>query len=267
MDRVDVGGLSVAYERVGSGPALVLVHGYVADGPTTWRHQLDVLSDQFTVVAWDAPGAGGSTDPPEGFGIRGYADCLAGFIGELGLGPAHVGGLSFGGAVALSLSGRHPALTRTLTLAAAYAGWFGSLPTEAAEARLREALRLSELPAEQLVATLLPTMFGPTVSPTDVECFRDALAASHPSGLRAMARAAAEDQRDVLPRIAAPTLIVWGDGDERAPRPVAEALHAAIVGSRLVVLPGVGHVCNIEAADRFNLELRGFLREEDDAVR
>jgi pimeloyl-ACP methyl ester carboxylesterase len=103
MDVVEVDGLQIAYERVGSGPALVHVHGYVGDGPTTWRPQLDGLSDEFTVVAWDAPGVGRSTDPPERFGTDGYADCLAGFLERLRLDTAYVAGLSFGGIVALAL--------------------------------------------------------------------------------------------------------------------------------------------------------------------
>ena len=73
MDSVEVGGLRIAYERAGTGPPLVLLHGYVGDGPTLWRPQLDTLSDDFTVIAWDAPGAGASSDPPESFGIAGYA--------------------------------------------------------------------------------------------------------------------------------------------------------------------------------------------------
>jgi pimeloyl-ACP methyl ester carboxylesterase len=97
MDMVEVDGVQIAYERVGSGPALVLLHGYVGDGPTTWRRQLDELSDEFTVVAWDAPGAGRSTDPPERFGLDGYADCLAGSLERFGLDTACVAGLSFGG--------------------------------------------------------------------------------------------------------------------------------------------------------------------------
>ena len=108
MDVVDVDGLDVGFERVGTGPPLVLLHGYVGDGPTTWRAQLEGLADDFTVVAWDAPGAGRSSDPPEDFGMAGYADCLAGFIARLGLGRPHVAGLSFGGALALELSRRHP---------------------------------------------------------------------------------------------------------------------------------------------------------------
>jgi pimeloyl-ACP methyl ester carboxylesterase len=64
-------GLRIAFERAGGGPPLVLLHGYVGDGPTTWRRQIDDLSDEFTVVAWDAPGVGRSSDPPESFGLAG----------------------------------------------------------------------------------------------------------------------------------------------------------------------------------------------------
>ena len=129
MEMVEVDGLQIAYERAGSGPALVLLHGYVGDGPTTWRRQLDGLCDEFTVIAWDAPGAGRSTDPPERFGLDGYADCLAGFLEKLGLDTACVAGLSFGGILALALQRRH-SVSSALILASAYAGWAGSLPPE-----------------------------------------------------------------------------------------------------------------------------------------
>ena len=71
---------------------------------------------------------------------------------------------------------------------------------------------------------------------------------------------AAADLRDVLPRIAVPTLLIYGDEDRRAPLDVAHGLHASIPGSRLVVLRGVGHVSSVEAPERFNSELRVFLR-------
>jgi pimeloyl-ACP methyl ester carboxylesterase len=141
MEMVE--GLQIAYERVGSGPALVLLHGYVGDGPTTWRRQLDELSDDFTVIAWDAPGAGRSTDPPERFGLDGHADCLAGFLDKLGLDSACVAGLSFGGILALALQRRHAAISRALILASAYGGWAGSLPPEVAGQRVRQALALA----------------------------------------------------------------------------------------------------------------------------
>ena len=261
MDMVEVDGLQIAYERVGRGPALVLLHGYVGDGPTTWRRQLDGLCDEFTVVAWDAPGAGRSSDPPERFGLDGYADCLAGFLGKLGLDTACVVGLSFGGIVALALQRRHAASSSALVLASAYAGWAGSLPPEVGEQRLRQALALADGSPDSFVAALLPTIFSKAMQRETVDDFRRSMRAFHPRGFRAMARASAEDVRDVLPHIEVPTLLVYGNRDVRAPLTVAEALQAAISGSRLVVLPDAGHVCNVEAPDEFNLAVRTFLHD------
>lgn len=261
METVDVNGLRIAYERVGGGPPPVLLHGYVGDGLSTWRGQLDALSDEFTVVAWDAPGAGRSADPPESFGMAGYADCLAAFVERLGLRDPHVVGLSFGGALSLALCHRHPSLPATLVLASAYAGWAGSLPAEAAEQRLKQALVLADLSADEFVRTLLPTMFSTATPRESVEAFGDALRAFHPVGFRAMARASAEDLRNALPHIDVPTLLIYGDEDVRAPLTVAEHLEAAISDTALIVLPDVGHVCNIEAPDAFNRAVRHFLHD------
>jgi pimeloyl-ACP methyl ester carboxylesterase len=258
VDVVEVGGLRIAYERVGSGPALVLLHGYVGDGAATWRRQLDGLSEEFTVVAWDAPGAGRSSDPPEGFGLDGYADCLAGFLQALGLGDACLAGLSFGSIVALAHQRRHAA--SALVLASAYAGWAGSLPAEVAEQRLRQALALAEATPEVFVDTLLPTMFHKPIPREAMDEFRISMRAFHPRGFEAMARASAEDVRDVLPRIEVPTLLLYGERDVRAPLSVADQLQSAIRTAELVVLPGVGHVCNVEAPDEFNEAVRTFLR-------
>jgi pimeloyl-ACP methyl ester carboxylesterase len=261
MDTVEVEGLRIAYERAGAGPAVVLLHGYVADGPTTWRPQLDGLSDEFTLVAWDAPGTGGSSDPPEGFGTAGYADCLAGFIDTLRLDHPTVLGLSFGGILALALHDRHPTVAATLVLTSAYAGWGGSLPADVADARLRQALLLADLSPPEFVDTLLPTMFSPATAPDTVAAFDASMREFHPAGFRAMARASAENLRHALPRVDIPTLLVYGDKDVRAGPSVARDLQAAIGGARLVVLPGVGHVCNVEAPDEFNDVLRTFLHD------
>lgn len=267
--RVDVDGLTISYERAGSGPPIVLLHGYVGDGPSVWRPQIEGLSAEYTVVAWDAPGAGGSSDPPEAFGIDGYADCLARFIETVSLAPTHVVGLSFGGTLAIALQRRHAHLTSSLVLASAYAGWRGSLPANVAEARLEQAMRLSSMPAGAFVDKLLPTMFAAPVAPDDLAAYRGAMSAFHPAGFRAMAIASAEDVRDVLPAIDVPTLLIYGERDERAPMTVADALHAAIRHSELVVLAGAGHVCNLEMPERFNDVVRAFLgrvgtRGEDD---
>ena len=262
MELAEVDGLRIAYERAGSGPALVLLHGYVGDGPTTWRAQLDGLSDACTVIAWDAPGTGRSDDPPERFGLDGYAECLARFMAALRIDAACIAGLSFGGIVALALRRRHAARTSRLILASAYAGWAGSLAPEVADERLRQAVRLADGTAGAFVEALLPTMFSAEVPRQTRDAFRESMQAFRPVGFRAMARASAEDVRDVLPHIDVPTRLIYGDRDARAPLTVARSLHAAIPGSELVVLSGVGHVCNVEAPAEFNAAVRSFLDTE-----
>ncbi len=258
---MDVEGLRIAYERVGAGPAVVLLHGYVSDGATTWRRQLAALSGEFTVVAWDAPGTGGSSDPPESFGMAGYSDCLAGLIAGLGLERPFLVGLSFGGSLAIDFARRYPDIPSGLVLASAYAGWAGSLPTDVADKRLRQALTLAEVTPEQFRATLLPTMFTDGTASAVLDDFGASMLAFHPAGFRAMALASAADLRDALSQVRVPTLLVYGDNDVRAPLEVAHRLHAEIRGSTLVVLPGVGHVCNVEAPDEFNTVVREFLRD------
>ncbi|HEX2809418.1 MAG TPA: alpha/beta hydrolase [Kineosporiaceae bacterium] len=98
MDVVTACGLKITYRRAGSGDALVLLHGGFGFDSRAWQPQFNELADEFTVVAWDAPGCGGSEDPPGSFRIADYADCLAGFLTALGLRRPHVLGISFGGA-------------------------------------------------------------------------------------------------------------------------------------------------------------------------
>ena len=263
MDHVTIDGLTLAYRTAGAGRPLVLLHGAISDG-REWRPQMEDLSDAFLVVAWDAPGCGGSSDPPETFRLGDYADCLAGFIRALELDRPHVLGLSFGAGLALALYGRQPSLPASLVLASAYAGWGGSLPPEEVQQRLRGVLRQTEKPAAELVAKFLPTLFAGAVSDQTVEEISTIMSEFHPAGARVMARSFAEaDLRHVLPHVEVPTLLLHGERDERAPRAVADALHAGIRGSRLVVIPDAGHQINMEAPARFNSEVRAFLRSVD----
>lgn len=261
VHSVHIGGLRIAFERAGRGSPVVLVHGYVGDGPSTWRPQLDALADDFDVIAIDLPGAGASDDPPESFGMSGFADVLAGFITALGLTGPHLVGLSFGGATLIEFSRRHQSLARTFTLVGAYAGWAGSLPPDEVQFRLDQALELSRLSPNELVEALGPTMFTPD-APADVtRGFADSLARFHPDGLRAMALAVTEDLTDALASIHLPTLLVYGEHDTRAPAGVADKLHNAIPGSELIKLPDAGHVCNVDASERFNAHLRRFIHD------
>jgi pimeloyl-ACP methyl ester carboxylesterase len=264
MDHVSIDGLKIAYRAAGSGRPLVLLHGGLSDG-REWRRQIDALSDRYLVVAWDAPGCGASSDPPESFRLGDYADSLAGLIRALDLDRPHVAGLSFGAGLALAFYERHPTIPASLMLASAYAGWAGSLPPDEVQQRLEGALRDADRPPAEVVAAFRPTLFASEVPRETLDEISSIMLGFHPAGARAMARAfAGADLRHVLPTIRVPTLLLYGEEDARAPKPVSEALHEAIPGSRLVTIPGVGHQHNLEAPQRFNDEVRAFLRSVDE---
>ncbi len=258
--RVDVDGLEISYERAGSGPPVLLAHGFVGDARSTWSSQIEELADEFTVIAWDAPGSGRSADPPAAFGMDEYADCVAGFLRTLQLDRAHLVGLSFGGALVLATFRRHRRLVSSLTLVSGYAGWVGSLGTEEADRRLARSLEASGLEPDGFVAALAPSMFSRSAHGALVDRFLDSVREFRPTGFRAMARASHEDQRGVLAEIDVPTLLLYADHDVRAPVEVGEALHAVVRGSELIVLDGPGHASPVEAPELVNRELRRFLR-------
>ena len=259
MDEIDIGGLRIAFERKGEGVPLVLLHGGLSDS-RMWRRQLDELSDEFTVVAWDAPGCGSSADPPETFRLPDFADCLAAFIEEIGLVKPHILGLSFGAGLALEFYHRYPTIPRSLILASAYAGWSGSLPPDMVEQRLQQGIQQSELPPERVVEMWVPTLFVKSVSAEVIEKTAVIMSEFHPVGMRTMLLSFAEaDLRDMLPTIKVPTLLLHGEADQRSPLNVVENLHAKIPTSRLVIIPAVGHEISLEAPEAFNAEVRSFL--------
>ena len=254
-------GLEIAYERAGSGPPLVLAHGATSDG-RIWEPQLEALADEFTVIAWDEPGAGGSSDLPDDFALTDYADCLAAVIEAAGVAPAHVGGLSWGGTVVLELYRRRPELIQSLILIDTYAGWKGSLPKEEVRARvahLREALASQG----QDFDPTLPGLFAGDPPARYVPLLEAMGRAVRPASMRRELSLMAEtDQSELLPHVAVPTLLVWGELDARSPLYVARQFEAAIPDTRLVVIPNCGHVSNLEAPDQVNQALREFCRSQ-----
>ncbi len=259
MEVVRAYGLDIAYERVGEGPPLVFVHGGAEDS-RMWRPQLDALADEFTVVAWDEPGAGRSSDVPADFGLADYADCLAALIEALALGPAHLAGLSWGGTLVLELYRRHPGRVATLILIDTYAGWKGSLPKEEVQARVAGVRQMLAAPAEEFDPTP-PGLFAGDPPADFVSLLEEIAAAVRPDTLRTQLSLMAEaDQRDLLPRIAVPTLLIWGELDARSPLDIARQFEQAIPDTTLHVIPGAGHVSNLEAPEQFNAAVREFCR-------
>jgi pimeloyl-ACP methyl ester carboxylesterase len=260
LGTASVGGRVIAYRRAGNGPPLVLLHSALSDG-REWRPQLEDLADEFTVIAWDAPGCGGSDDPPGDFRLPDYADAVAGLVGALGVERPHLVGLSFGAGLAIAVYDRHPNLARSLVLASAYAGWAGSLPRDVVAERLRRTLADAERPPREWIPSYLSGFFAGPVPQESIDEVITIMGDVRPAGIKPMVRAFAEaDLRPVLDRISVPTLLLHGELDARAPLAVAENLHVRAARSQLVVLTGVGHVSNIEAPVIFNAEVRRFLR-------
>jgi len=259
LARTTIEGQSIAYRRAGQGPALVLLHGFTLDS-RIWAHQLEHLSDQLTVVAWDAPGAGASTDPGEPFSMADWTRLLAGFLDAVGVERAHILGMSWGGVLAQEFYRAYAQRSASLILVATYAGWRGSLPSAVCSERLAAAVRGASLPLEEFVS---PWVQG-LVSASAPQHVRDELstivAGVHPLGFRLMAQTLADtDTTDLLSRIHVPTLLLWGSDDRRSPLSIGEQLREGIPSSEFIVIPNAGHVPNMEQAPAFDAEVRRFL--------
>jgi pimeloyl-ACP methyl ester carboxylesterase len=259
VEVVRANGLEIAYERVGEGPPLVFVHGAAVDN-RMWQPQLAALANDFTVVAWDEPGAGRSSNVPADFTLPDYANCLAALIEGLGLGPAHVAGLSWGGAVVQELYRQRPTLVATLILADTYAGWKGSLPEEEVRARVQGVRQMLEAPAAEFDPTP-PGLFAGDPPAEFLPLLEQMAADVRPESLGVQLSVMAQtDQRDLLPRIAVPTLLIWGELDARSPLIVARQFEEAIPDTKLVIIPDCGHVSNLEQPELFNRAVREFCR-------
>ena len=199
MNTIEVNGLHIGYQRAGEGPSLVLLHGFIQDS-RYWRPQIEDLSRDFTVIAWDTPGCGQSSDPPESFGMAEYADTLAEFLDALGVGAAHVVGLSWGGTLAQCFYGRHPGGVRSLVLADTYAGWQGSLSIEVVEERIARCQRDSELPADEWVPGWIPELLTAGAPEKLGREVISIMSDFHPAGYRIMTQVLADTDTPSLGR-------------------------------------------------------------------
>jgi pimeloyl-ACP methyl ester carboxylesterase len=251
-----VDGLDVAHVRRGIGPPLVLVHG-AAEDHRSWRFQLDELAEVATVIAWDEPGCGSSSDPPEDVGLAGLGLALAALVETVG--RAHVLGFSWGGTLVLELWRQRADLVASLVLADTYAGWRGSLPAEEVEARV--AAVTVALDAED-VDPSVPGLFSGPPPPEAVAMLAEMAADVRPATVRRTLKLiAGADLSAVLPTIDVPTLLLWGEHDVRSPLSVAHAFEAAIPGARLQVIPGAGHAAHLEQPAAFTAAVREWVAE------
>lgn len=259
MTVARVGEHSIAYRERGTGPPIVFLHGWPIDS-REFAGQLRGLSDEFRVIAWDAPGAGESSDPAEGASLEDWADWLAEFVQSLDLDSVHVAGLSWGGGLALAFVDRYPSLVRSLVLMSAYAGWGGSLPAHEVQRRLELSIANTRRPPEHWVPAMLDTLLPPGSSTRLADELATMLSDRHPAATRvALTAFARADLRPALGRIDVSTLMLYGELDVRSGREVWEPIRAGIPHAEFVLIPAVGHMIDMQAVDRTNAEIRSFL--------
>jgi pimeloyl-ACP methyl ester carboxylesterase len=216
LGEVEVGGLRIAYQRVGEGPPVLFLHGFFGDH-RVWRQQLE-LAREYTLVAWDAPGCVRSAIPPESFRMPEYAAVLAEFIARVGVDRPHLVGNSFGGTLALQLAIEHPGTARSIVGIGRYAGWSGSFPPEVVAQRLSQTVPDLDLPPDQVASKWVPGFVTPSAPELLKRELHDLIAGFHPAGMRPMIRALAEaDLSDSISDVNVPTLLIWGDQDVRSP--------------------------------------------------
>ena len=252
----------LAYDESGSGPALVLLHGYPHDR-SLWTAQRIALAGRARVVTPDLRGFGESPAPTSGdvCTVDRYADDVATLIERLELAPAVVGGLSMGGYVTLAFWRRHPELVRALVLADTRAG------ADSAEGRVKRRAQqeLARSAGAAAVAEQMMTgMVGRTTResrPEVVDSLRRMLSAAPVSGIVCALEAmmSRPDSTDTLATITVPTLIIAGEEDTLTPVSESRAMHAAIPGSRLELIGGAGHASNVERPAAFTRVLCDFL--------
>jgi pimeloyl-ACP methyl ester carboxylesterase len=252
MPTANIDGVQLAYRDEGTGRPLLLIHAFPLSG-AMWDRQVAALASAYRVIVPDLRGFGASQIVPGTVSLDQYADDLAGLLDQLGLGstPVAVGGLSMGGYIAFALLRRYRERVGALILADTRA----QADTEDGRRAREQNARLAEEQGPAAIADqMLPKLFSPDApEPLRAEV-RRMIEANDRAGIAAALRAMAvrPDSTPLLREISVPTLILVGSADALTPPSDAQAMHAAIAGSRLVELPGAGHVSNLEAPDAFN---------------
>lgn len=246
------GDIEIGYEDAGSGLPVVFLHGFPHDR-SLWAPQIGALVDRCRCIAPDLRGFGES-EVRGPYSMARYADDVVALLDMLQIERAVIAGLSMGGYVAFEFWRRHRARVRGLILADTRAG------VDSAEGRAkREAMNATVRAegVEAIVDAQLSGMLGKTTRekhPVLVDSVKRMLSRAPAEGVIGALEAmlCREDSTAMLVGIDVPTMVVVGEEDVLTPPAEARAMHSAIRGSRLEILPGAGHLSNLERPASFN---------------
>ena len=259
MKSVTVRGVRLSYAVQGdpSGIPVLLLHGY-SDSWYSYSRALPHLPATFHAHAVSLRGHGDSDRPPTGYRFEDLADDLAGLMDALGLGPAIVVGHSMSSSVARRFAADYPERLLGLVLMGSFSKYRNNPAVEelwAAVSRLEnpvDAAFVREF-QESTMARPVPQAFLETV-------IQESLKLPAQTWRAVLGQQMDADFTGELDKIAAPTLIVWGDRDAFCPRRDQDILTRTITRSKLVVYEGTGHTPHWEEPQRFVADLAAFAR-------
>ena len=244
-------GVEIFYEVNGSGPALLLTHGYSSTSHM-WAGQVAPFSRYFKLITWDMRGHGRSASPddPRLYSEAATVADMAALLHAVDAESAIVGGLSLGGYMSLAFHLIHPMRTRALLIVDTGPGFKNDEAREGWNARANKT-------AERLESEGLGRLASGGAE------LREAQHASA-TGLALAARGMLS-QRDArvinsLPDFKVPSLVVVGANDEPFLK-ASDYMAAKIPGAKKIVIPGAGHAANIDQPETFNEAVLGFLRD------
>jgi 3-oxoadipate enol-lactonase len=254
--KVALGSRQMAYETVGSGQPVVLLHAFPFDC-RMWRGTAATLAKRVQVITPDLRGFGHSDLGSDLFSIADLADDVAALLDVLGVPTATVGGMSMGGYVALAFAARHGKRLRSLILADTKAA------ADSPEARQGREASINLVETQGVAAMLdkqIPRLLSANASDSlraQVRRLGEQSPATVIAGIRAL-----RDRPDRTPELASikvPTLLVVGTDDVLSPPAEFEDMAARIPQARTVLIPGAGHLSCLEKTEAFSAALMGFL--------
>lgn len=245
-------GLDIYYEEAGQGAAILCLHAASQDS-LMYRHVLAHLSDQYRVIAVDAPGHGKSMMPEQGplQSLTAHAAFNEAFVEKLGLERPVIMGCSMGGNLVLEMGARRPGSY------AAIISCEGADYTPGLDEFVLDMLMVN---GHQMLECYSQSLTGKRTPPDRAREVIWQLCRSTPDVMRAdLAGYAGFDKRDDMSRITDPTLLVRGADDWLVTQEQVEATSARIANSQIALLAGTGHYPMIENPVELNAAVRAFL--------
>lgn len=258
MPKIAVDGVELHYALEGpDGAPVVAFSNSLGATLEMWDALLPELGPGYRTLRYDTRGHGGSATRDTPTGIADLAGDLSGLLDALGIGRAHLVGLSLGGMTVQSMASTDPGRPLSITLMATAA----CLPSPESWDERARTVRVEGMGA--IVDATLARWFTPALSeraPETVAAVRARFLACDPTGYAVCCGAIGTmDLRPALSAITAPALVIAGRDDPSTPPAMAEAICAGIPDAELVVLPRVAHLLAVENPGAAGAYLRTFL--------